>query len=331
MRKVMRTATAIGGLGLSLIASTALAGDCRYGPAGPDCTSSVITHKAPALSADPTHVYSQAPMGHLRSVQYLGSPSVNITRVHSQHNPVELSDRPHKFTEGCFPQSTHYCRQGAHQASVQPEVHIAPPAPVAPPLVHAPVAAPAAPVVTERVVHVGGGYDPSKFTPRTYGSNELTPGIAYIPTSIVNRSHEDAMAVLNSGKTQPQPVVSGGIVPHPSMVSPAPAPMTISPAPTVYPGSVSMDGSYYEKVSGATTIGGMQATQVICKRPAPQPQPPTMNVPTPVYPSMPQGCETTNTMPMGHSEPVLSGRYGALAGGPEPIQSSRFSSSRYGH
>jgi len=62
---------------------------------------------------------------------------------------------------------------------------------------------------------IGGGYDPSKFIPRQYGENTFTPGIAHIPTSIVDRSPERADQVLNSGRTVPQaPAGYGGVAPR---------------------------------------------------------------------------------------------------------------------
>jgi len=265
MRLMFKKAAILGGLSVSLLSTTAYAGGCVQGPVGPICNPSVVTHPGTAPSIDPVHVYAQRPMGHLRSIQYLGSPSVNITRVHGVQGAPALSDAPTGFTGGCTPESHTYCNATG--------MHVPAPAPVI--AAPAPVIAAPAPQVTERVVAIGGGYDPSKFIPRTYGSNELTPGIAHIPTSIVDRSPENAQAVLNSGMTQPQPIVSGGIAPRPSMVGSASmaapvvstgtimpaAPMhgnvighmnrmvTMAPETNVYPGSMAGDGTYYEKVS----------------------------------------------------------------------------------
>lgn len=344
MRKVLKIAALTGGLSLSLVSSSALAGECGYGPTGPNCTAKVVTHSGPAPQIDPVHIYSQAPMGHLRSVQYLGSPSVNITRIHGVQGTPSLSDAPSAFTGGCTPESTHYCRQNMPSPAPMPAPVITPPAPAMP----APVITPPAPQVTERVVAIGGGYDPSKFTPRTYGSNELTPGIAHIPTSIVDRSHENAIAVLNGGMTQPQAIASGGTVPHPSMITnnvqhnagtlsqningSTAHTMTMAPQTNIYPGSMAGDGSYYEQVSGPTTIGGMQATQVICKRQAPQVQvqSPVIGMPMPVPTAMPSACQS---VPMNAPMSAPMQRYGTAMPHtqPAPIQSGRFASSRYGH
>ncbi len=347
MRHLLKTATILSGLTLTIGTTAALAGDCRYNGA-PNCQPQVVTHPGGTPSVDPMHVYSQAPMGHLRSVQFLGTPSVNITRVHGAGPSASLSDAPSAFTGGCTPESTHYCRQGAQQAM---------PAPMPMPMVAAPAPVIAAPVAqpTERIVAIGGGYDPSKFIPRTYGSNELTPGIAHIPTSIVDRSHANATAVLNSGRTQPQPIASGGIVPHAGMINSgvsyrqapiaAPAPMVghmgapmggtymgsvtrsmqMAPDTNVYPGSMAGDGTYWEKVSGPTRVDGLPATQILCKRQAPRVnvQSPVIGVPTPVpTPIMTQNC-IQQPMPQPMPQPMMHGR--------APMPMAGYGSSRYGH
>jgi len=70
------------------------------------------------------------------------------------------------------------------------------------------------------VVRAGGGYDPSKFAPRTYGDASLVPGIAYLPTSKVVRDPAAAQQVLDTGRTRPQDVVvpGTGTAPHMGMV-----------------------------------------------------------------------------------------------------------------
>ncbi len=356
MRSMFKKAAILGGLSVSLLSTSAFAGGCVPGPAGPICAPNVIAHPSAGSAIDPMHVFAERPMGHLRSVQYLGTPSVNITRVHGMAGGPSLSDAPSGFTGGCTPESTHYC--GARAAAPMPAPMIAQPAPImsAPaPVMAAPapyISAPApviaapAPQLTERVVAVGGGYDPSKFTPRTYGSNELTPGIAHIPTSVIDRSHSNATAVLNGGMTQPQAIASGGTVPMPTMSSNVIGTMsnTVSMAPqtNVYPGSMASDGTYYEKVSGPTMLGGMQATQVICKRQAPQMhvQSPIVGVPTPVPTPVCQSVPAQMPMAAPMAAPVAapqqrvpfyapasSGRYGSSLPG------SRFGSgaTRYGH
>jgi len=306
MRQMFKKAAILGGLSVSLLSTSAVAGGCFPGPAGPVCSPQVIAHPGGAPGIDPMHVYSERPMGHLRSVKYLGTPSVNITRIHGEIGAARITDAPSAFTGGCTPESTQYCRQGGVAAPIPAPVIAAPVIAQPAPIIAAPVIAQAAPV-SERVVYVGKGYDPSKFVPRIYGSNELTPGIAHIPTSRVDRSHANATAILNGGMTQPQPIASGGVVPHPSQVRVAPVvssgtfamgaqpiggnvigsvtrSMTMAPGTNVYPGSMAADGTYYEKVSGPTMLGGTQATQIICKRQAPRVnvQQPVIGVPSPV-------------------------------------------------
>ena len=233
-------------------------------------------------------------MGHLRSVQIAGAPHVNITRVHGLNNPVGLVDAPTGFTNGCHPSSTQYCRNGA----VAPQ-----PAP---------------------------GVDISRFQPRTYGSTAMVPGIAHVPTSIVDRDYGRAQAVLNAN--------GGGIVPHPSMMggaiaapivsmsapaftppavtsfSPSPVistpaaiqgPVTVNPASTArfMPETLRADGTYWEQTSGPTMVGGTMATKVICKRQA-QVVNPVVGVPhpvpTPVYCQQHGGLHLAGGPNMGH-------------------------------
>ena len=161
---------------------------------------------------DPVTIHNPEPLGHLRSVNFQRSPNVSITRVHGLGPNVALNDAPSSFTDGCHPSSTVYCRAGNGVAAAPaPIVHQAPVFAAPAPIVHqAPVVQVQQPLRT----WVGGGYDPSKFIPRQYGENTFTPGIAHIPTSIVDRSPERADQVLNSGRTIPQPIANGGIAPR---------------------------------------------------------------------------------------------------------------------
>jgi hypothetical protein len=329
MRRQISILAVIGSLGLTFGGQTALAGSCGtsmvqtcqapmvYRPAPPpmvsncgnnavqSCQTPVVYGPAPRPQVDPVMVRSQAPMGHLRSVHFSGSPNVNITRIHSQQSGINLSDAPSSFSGGCMPHSTQYCRQGG----------VAAPQPV----IAAPLPAPA-PV------------DMSKYQSRTYGSTEMVPGIAHIPTSIVDRDYDRAMAVLNSGPIPARPAVNGGTVPHPTMMgrstttttvyqssgtmqpitpprviqSPAPMmpqPIIAAPLPAPVMTQSQQTGGYWEKASGPTMVDGMQATQVICRRQAPMPAP-IMAAPQPISPPMPVNC--VNAPMMG----------GVLAGGP---------------
>jgi len=145
----------------------------------------------------------------------------------------------------------------------------------------------------------GQGYNPSNFQPRQYGDNTFTPGIAHIPTSIVDRSPVNAQTILNSGRTVPQPVVSApnfsgsSLVTLPRTMSPSfsSAAPSFGPLPSApvsvgngtFASNVAPDGTYWEKTSGVTTFGNTIATQVICKRQLPrQTVNPVVNIPVPV-------------------------------------------------
>jgi len=206
----------LGALSATILAAPAFAGgNCNSG----NCAGTVQVMPGYAPQFGPMTIRNENPMGHLRSINFQRSPNVSITRIHGMAPTAGLSDAPSGFTGGCHPTSTTYCRQSAG-APVQ--VQMAPPPAPAPvyqpaPVMRAPVMqAPAQPVT----VRVGGGYDPSKFAPRTYGDASLVPGIAYLPTSKVIRDPAAAQQVLNSGQTRPQDVVVPGrdTAPHMGMV-----------------------------------------------------------------------------------------------------------------
>lgn len=192
----------------SLMAAPAFAGgNCGGG----NCAVPVQVMDGFVPEFGPMTVRTQNPMGHLRSVQFQRAPNVSITRVHGMMPTANLSDAPSGFTGGCHPTSTTYCRQDMGSPI---QVQLAPPpAPIAH---HAPV------VEQPRVVAIGGGYDPSKFTPRVYGDPTFVPGIAHVPTSIVDRDPVRAQQVLDSGRAVSQPVLGrdtfGGTVPSPHMM-----------------------------------------------------------------------------------------------------------------
>lgn len=174
----------LSGVSLVSMSSAAFAGGCGYGaPAQQNCNPGVVVTTGTAPVFDPMTVHINQPMGHLRNVQFNRAPNVSITRVHGMGPTAGLEDAPSGFTDGCHPTSTYYCRGGDVRPAPAPQPYIAPAMPIM-----------AAPVVAQpvyqgpRTVHVGGGYDPSKFQPRQYGENTFTPGIAHIPTSYVDRS-----------------------------------------------------------------------------------------------------------------------------------------------
>lgn len=329
----------LGVLSATVLAAPAFAGgNCASG----NCNMPVQVMPSYAPEFGPMTVRTEQPMGHLRSVHFQRAPNVSITRIHGMMPSANLSDAPSSFTGGCHPTSTTYCRQ---DAGVPVQVEMNTPAPTYAP---APVvAAPAEP----RVVRIGGGYDPSKFTPRVYGDPTFVPGIAHVPTSIVDRDPVRAQQVLDTGRAVPQQVVVPGtgrvpqpMVQHqmmqrpmmpqrmmyapqmraPQMQAPrlqrphgfvtAGAPMLQQSGPMAgsYGSSVGSDGTYWEKVSGPTAFGDTIATSVICKRQvASQVVRPVVGVPVPVPVAVPYAVNHAQGRNCAPVEPHLNAYEGS--------------------
>ncbi len=244
----------LGALSTAVMAAPAFAGGNCNGAA---CAGSVQVMPGYSPEFGPMTVRNENPMGHLRSVNFQRSPNVSITRIHGMAPTAGLSDAPSGFTGGCHPTSTTYCRQEAGQPV---QVELNPPAPAPVPLA---LYSPPAPVIQApaqpRTVRIGGGYDPSKFAPRTYGDASFVPGIAYLPTSKVVRDPAAAQQVLDSGQTRPQDVVvpGTGTAPHMGMVRPQAAYGSVNLPGTFQPraamGSVNLPGTF---------IGGQVAPQM---------------------------------------------------------------------
>ena len=197
------TKALLGVLSATVLAAPAFAGgNCNDG----NCAMPVQVIPGYAPEFGPMTIRTENPMGHLRSINFQRAPNVSIMRVHGMAPTAGLSDAPSGFTGGCHPTSTTYCRQDAGRPV---QVQMNAPAPV----FQAPVQQP--------VVRYGGGYDASKFAPRTYGDASLVPGIAYLPTSKVIRDPAAAQQVLDSGQTRPQDVVVPGrdTAPHMGMIA----------------------------------------------------------------------------------------------------------------
>jgi hypothetical protein len=261
--------------------------------------------------ADPranVSVYNLTPYGHLKTVQYQNTQNVNIMRVHSRAPFVALNDAPSAFTGGCTPTSTAYCR-APQGTPVKAALHRAT-APAPAPIYVAP------PPVAPRVTY-GSGYNAANFASRQYGSTDFVPGIAHVPTSIVDRSpitHINGVpqphirsvttantSVVHSGHSYGAPTAMAG---HNVIGSVVTGQYTYQP-----PGGGEM---YWEKTSGPTIVDGLPATQIICRRQAPRPAPvnvrvvsPVIGVPTPVQ----AGCTPARYAhaPVKHS----NSRYGA--------------------
>jgi len=204
----------LGALSAALMAAPAFAGGtCNSGNCG------VPVHVLPSAPAQfgPMTIQNQNPLGHLSTINFQRAPHVSITRVHGLAPTAGLSDAPSGFTGGCHPSSTTYCRQGGNHAIPAPVLSA--PAPVfSAPVFSAPVVS--APVLSApRPIQTGGGYDASKFTPRTYGDASFVPGVAYLPTSRVVRDPAAAQQVLDTGRAVAQPVVvpGTGTAPNPAL------------------------------------------------------------------------------------------------------------------
>lgn len=309
----------LGSMSLLSVSSTALAGACGSSPCAAPAPAFAPAHCGPAPCAQPVDVrHFGAPSSQALTIgvhQPLGNPNnrfqfnqgqnVSITRLYNSQN-VNLSDAPSQFTGGCKPQSTEYCRGGVSAAPI-----------VAAPVLKAPVA---------HRPHL----NPNRFASRQYGDNTFTPGIAHIPTSRVDRSWKNAQAVLNSGRARPQPFVSGGNAPHPSLLRSAPAhrstfthaapvaqPLPSKPG-AVIASPVAADGTYWEKVSGPTQFGDVKATEILCKRQLPrQVVNPVIDVPVPVCNVHQHGGAPVplGHGPLGHGSlghgPIFPRRFGA--------------------
>lgn len=243
MRITRSILTALGGLALAGFSATASAGgNCNasgtacnpgmaYGPSAPYVTQPMMTN------------YHQ-PYSHLSSVLYRQTPVVNVTRVQTGAQHAPLNAAPTSFWQGC--QSGAVCRQPAPvmRAPVMPA-----PRPVVMAPAPRPVMAPPAPR--------------PDLTPRQYGDASFVPGIAHVPTSVVDRSPvtRDAALRQNGHALTGTPSVHSNSYastrPYSGASSHAASGNVVS--------GMQADGSYWEKASGPTFIDGMLATEILCK------------------------------------------------------------------
>ncbi|MGB3456863.1 MAG: hypothetical protein WBG08_04620 [Litorimonas sp.] len=215
----------LAGVSLLATAAPALAGPILTcgAPGGPVCDGKVTLMPTPPTYADAVTIENRTPYDYFDSIHFQRSPHVSITRVHGLDTTVGLSDSPKGFTGGCHPESTTYCRSGQAARTSAPvpapaaPVYVPPaPKPYTPPVMSPPVQA-APPVCgqfravnpcgtavsggfvqSERVVAVGKVSPPSAFVPRIYGDPyTITPGIAHLPTSFIDRNPYSAQAVLD--------------------------------------------------------------------------------------------------------------------------------------
>ena len=255
---------------------------CNTPAPAPSCNPGVTVYPGGADRLAPIGAYSTAPFGYLKTFEYKNSPNVNIMRIRSRAPMVSLADRPSAFTNGCNPSSTAYCRADQGRP-VNVTFNAAP-------VVAAPVYA------APRLVAVGGGYNPANSAPRQYGSLDFVPGIAHVPTSIIDRSpitHIDGVpqpqvrsvttAAMSVAPMYSAPVARPFMRP---IARPLARPMGGNVIGHVVTGTRTYQppggGGYWEKTSGPTIVDGLPATQILCRREAPRPAPVRVNVVSPV-------------------------------------------------
>lgn len=383
MRHIGKLALVLGGLSVSGAAMPAFAGGCGYGSNPAACSGGVSVNTGYGPSFGPTTIHIEEPMGHLSTVNYTRSPNVSITRIHGMGPTAALTDAPSGFTGGCFPTSTQYCRSDAGTpinvqmgAGFNPQAfapQIAQPVMQAPvlqapvmraPLMQAPIIQ--APLPAPRIVAIGKGYNPSKFMPRVYGDNTITPGIVHAPTSYIDRNPASAAQALQraSSYSVNLPTTYAG-----SSNYSVNLPTTYAGSsnysvnlPTTYSGTtasgygsagtvsdsgsvtgpVDASGGYWEKVSGLTRFGDTIATQVICRRQAPQVQVqapvqqnlrrvvrPVIGVPTPVPTPVPYTVDVPVCGPVGNFGPGF--RPGFAPRGPVAPQFGPYAGPQFGY
>lgn len=292
-----------------------------------NCKAGVINHGVAADPLAPVNSYSTAPYGYLKTVEYKNTPNVNVMRVRNQAPMAALNDVPTGFTGGCNPASTGYCRAGGAMPPM-PQVR-----PMPMPQMRAPVQMMGVPVMHAPVapvqVRTGKGYNPANFAPRHYGDNTLTPGVAHIPTSIVDRSPITHIGGVPQQQVSSVTTVNGTY--GPGFNGPRPAqPIMGAPRPQMggnvighvsggsYTYRTPGTPDYWEKTSGATVVDGLPATQVVCRRAGTPGTTHTVNVsrpvigvprpvptPVPVCAPMPRPV----AMPMQAPMPRVGGRW----------------------
>ncbi len=245
MRLKYLLSAALGGMFTIAGASPALAGSNCGTVAGDRCNPGYVYSQSPVVSSPVSTHYGQ-PYDHLRRFEYVQTPQVNVTRIETGRTFASVSDAPAHSWPGCGGQSGVICRQPA-------------PAPIMAPAPR-PVMAMPAPAPVMRSYSVNHDYDASKFQSRQYGTTDFVPGIAHIPTSIVDRSVANRDALLASGTVVAQPVL------HTNSSYSA---TTISHASSSNTVAYNNDGTSWSKASGPTFVDGMYASEVLCKQPAP--------------------------------------------------------------
>lgn len=300
MRLKYLLSAALGGMFTVAGATPALAGS-NCGTVSTDrCNPGYVYSQSPVVSSPVSTHYGQ-PYDHLRRFEYVQTPQINVTRIETGRAHASLSDAPAHMWPGCGGHGQLTCSTPA------PAPIMARPMPA--PVMAAPMPMPvAAPAPVMRSYSASHSYDASKLVSRQYGSTDFVPGIAHIPTSIVDRSVANRDAILASGTVVAQPVLK-------TNSSYATVSNTVAQ---------NSDGTSWTKASGPTFVDGMYASEVLCKQPAPMQQRvqvqqrayqvvrPVVNVPYPVPVAVPG--PVTNVR--GHSR---YGQAGCAAPAPRPM------------
>lgn len=222
-----------------------------YAPAAP-CASpdgcAFDVHVMPSRPAQhgPMTIQQRTSFDHYKSIQFQQAPHMSILRVHGLPDTPGLSDAPAGFTGGCHPGSTRYCRKAeATVTDVPPPAPLPLPQPVPAPKpfpVPKPLPAPA-PVVRPVPLPT-----PCQPVIAPCGPVIGRPSVLTVPAPSA-------------------PYASGSGYPQLAGAPAVPAGLSVSSSTSRY--GVQTDSTYWEKVSGPTTIGGMTATEVVCKRQLP--------------------------------------------------------------
>ena len=247
MRLKYLLSAALGGAFTLAAASPALAGSNCGTVSGDRCNPGYVYSQSPVVTSSVSTHYGQ-PYDHLRRSEYVQTPQINVTRIETGARHASLSDAPAHSWAGCGSIGAVTC------AAPAPAPIMARPMPM--PVMPAPVMMAPAPVTAPaplRSYSASHSYDASKYVSRQYGSTDFVPGIAHIPTSIVDRSVANRDAILASGTTVAQPVLH----------------TNSSYAATSNTVAQNLDGTSWTRASGPTFVDGMFASEILCKQPAP--------------------------------------------------------------
>lgn len=275
---------------------TAQAGQPYPAPpcAGPGpCDYGIHVLPSRPVHQGPVTVQHRTAFDHYKSIQFQQAPHVSILRVHGRPQTVGLSDAPSGFTGGCSPSSTRYCRSEADQTDhvidvPSPTPHPVPapqplplpkpyPVPKPSPIVR-PVPLPRPiPAPCQPVHGPCGPQGVHPFAMSGASATTSTPSVVTIPAPMTSSMSSQTVpsvpphmvsgsviaAPLPTGSGYPQ-LAGGPVLSGPTLSS---GPIASGTGASRY--GIQPDGTYWEKVSGPTTVGGLTATEILCKRQVP--------------------------------------------------------------